>query len=180
MTDCAFIVSRDGRSFHRFREAFMRPELENDVNWVYGDCYPARGFAVTPNTVPGAPDELSLYACDNHWSATAPSTFCRYTIRMDGFASLHADGAERIATTKCFFYEGKELRINFATSARGSLFVTLIDADGRRFGSCETFGNALDRKVVFDDPDAVKRNAGKPVVLEFRLRDADLYSMQFR
>ena len=180
MTDCAFIVSRDGRSFHRFREAFMRPELENGVNWVYGDCYPARGFAVTPNTVPGAPDELSLYACDNHWSARAPSVFCRYTIRMDGFASLHADGAERIAATKCFFYEGEEMRINFATSARGSLFVTLIDADGRRFASCETFGNALDRKVVFDDPLAVKRSAGKPVVLEFRLRDADLYSMQFR
>ena len=179
-TDCAFIVSRDGREFHRFREAFMRPEIENGVNWVYGDCYPARGFAVTPNTVPGAPDELSLYAYDNHWSAREPAVLNRYTIRMDGFASLHADGVERIAATELLSYEGEEMRINFETSARGYLFVTLIDGSGNRFASCETFGSALDRKVIFDDPEAVKRNAGKPVVIEFRMRDADLYSMQFR
>ena len=180
VTDCTFIVSRNGKTFHRFAEAFMRPELENGANWVYGDCYPARGFAITPNNVPGAPDELSMYAFDNHWSARDPAVLNRYTIRMDGFASLHADGAERMAVTKPFSYEGEELRINFETSARGYLFVTLIDPSGRRFPSCETFGNALDRKVVFDDPEAVKRNAGKKVVLEFRMRDADLYSMQFR
>ena len=179
-TDCAFIVSRNGRSFHRFREAFMRPELENGVNWVYGDCYPGRGFALTPNIVSGAPDELSLYACDNHWSARKPAVLNRFTIRQDGFASLHADGAERIAATKLLSYEGEEMRINFSTSAWGYLRVTLIDGAGRRFDSCETFGNALDRKVVFDDPEAVKRNAGKPVVIEFRMRDADLYSLQFR
>ena len=180
VTDCAFIVSRDGRSFHRFREAFMRPEIENGVNWVYGDCYPARGFASTPNTVPGGPDELSLYACDNHWSPRRPSVLNRYTIRMDGFASIHADGAERIAATKPLSYEGTEMCINFETSALGYLRITLIDGSGRRFASCETFGNALDRKVVFDDPDAVRRNSGKPVVIEFRMRDADVYSMQFR
>ena len=55
-----------------------------------------------------------------------------------------------------------------------------MDADGNRYPSCETFGNAIDRKVLFDDPEAVSKLAEKPVYLEFRMLDADVYSMQFR
>ncbi len=69
------------------------------MNWVYGDCFPARGFAVTPNPVPGAPDELSLYVPTSQWMQE-PSVLNRYSIRMDGFVSIHADGSERIAATK--------------------------------------------------------------------------------
>jgi len=179
VTDCNFVVSRDGKHFHRFWEAFMTPGPELDTNWVYGDCFLARGFAITPNDIPGAPDELSLYVSVNHWM-DEPAKLNRYTIRMDGFASLHADGKEVQAVTKPFTYTGGELHINFETSAMGYVYVTLIDAKGNRFPACETFGNAIDRKVVFDDPEAVAANAGKPVTLEFRLRDADIYSMQFR
>ncbi len=179
ITDCTFIVSRNGQNFHRFWNAFMRPEMENNMNWVYGDCYPARGFAITPNSYPGCPEELSMYAPTNHWM-DAPAQLSRYTIRMDGFASIHAGAKEAIATTKVLKYEGENLYINFETSAMGYLFVTLIDAAGKRFASCETFGNTLDRKVVFDNPEAVKANIGKPVTIEFRMRDADVYSMQFR
>ncbi len=179
ITDCIFIVSHNGKDFHRFWNAFMRPEMENDLNWLYGDCYPTLGFVVTPNTVPGAPDELSMYANANQWSQL-PAVLNRYTIRMDGFASLHAEEKEVIAATKVITYEGSDMFINFETSAMGYLYVTLIDAAGKRFASCETFGNTLDRKVVFDDPEAVKVNSGKPVTVEFRMRDADVYSMQFR
>ena len=109
-----------------------------------------------------------------------PAQLNRYTLRMDGFASIHAGGSETIATTKFLKYEGTNLFINFETSAMGYLFVTLIDAAGNRFATCETFGNAIDRKVVFDDPEAVAAHAGKPMMVEFRMRDADVYSMQFR
>ncbi len=180
ITDCVFIVSRNGQDYHRFWEAFMRPEVENGINWLYGDCYPAVGFTVTPNVVPGGPDELSMYANRNHWHSQLPAVLDRYSIRMDGFASLHADGKELVATTKVISYEGSDMFINFETSAMGYLYVTLIDAAGKRFASCETFGNTLDRKVIFDDPEAVKANSGKPVTIEFRMRDADVYSMQFR
>ncbi len=179
VTDCAFIVSHDGENFHRFGEAFMRPEPENGLNWIYGDCYPARGFAITPSKVPGAPDELSIYVPSFHWMGD-PIQLRRYTIRMDGFASLHAGGQEAMVVTKPILFTGSELHINFATSARGYVFVTLIDADGNRYPSCETFGNAIDRKVLFDDPEAVSKLAGKTAYLEFRMMDADIYSMQFR
>ena len=34
--------------------------------------------------------------------------------------------------------------------------------------------------LFFDDAEAVSKLAGKPVYLEFRMMDADVYSMQFR
>ena len=176
ITDCAFISSHDGRRFHRFPEAFMRPEPENGLNWVYGDCYPSRGFCVTPSPVPGAPDELSGYLFTNHWMSQ-PAELQRYTIRLDGFASLHADGHERVAVTRPFAYDGTELHINFETSARGYIIIALVTEDGKRIESCETFGNTVDRRVVFDSPLPM---AGTPVTMEIRLLDADLYSFQFR
>ena len=98
---------------------------------------------------------------------------------MDGFRSLYAGAKEKRIVTKPFIYSGDTLRMNFATSARGYLYFTLIAEDGTRYESCETFGNKIDRRVIFDDPDAVARLSGKPVTLEIRIKDADLYAIQF-
>ena len=178
ITDCAFMVSRNGLDFHRFGDAFMRPEIENGRNWLYGDCYPARGFVVTKSPFPGAPDELSMYLYTNHWMGI-PSTMDRYAVRMDGFASLHAGSREEHALTKFFTFTGGDLFVNFETSAMGYIFFTLCDTDGNEYPSCETFGNALDRRIHFGDG-VVASLAGKPVRLRLRMRDADLYSLQFR
>ena len=178
VTDCIFMVSRNGMDFHRFGEAFMRPEIENGRNWVYGDCYPARGFAVTKSPFPGAPDELSMYVFTNHWMGI-PSTLDRYSIRMDGFASLHAGAKEEHATTKVFVFQGNDFFINFETSALGYMQFTISDFDGNECSSCEVFGNSLDRKVHFENG-TLSAFAGKPVRMHIRMRDADLYSLQFR
>ena len=178
ITDCIFMTTRDGMNFQRFSDAFMRPEIENGRNWVYGDCYPARGFAVTKSPFNGAPDELSMYIYTNHWMGI-PSTLDRYTIRMDGFASLHAGAKEETALTKYFTFSGNDLFVNFETSAMGYIYFTLCDSDGNEFHSCETFGNSLDRRIYFGDG-VVTALAGKPVRLRLRMRDADLYSLQFR
>ena len=156
----------------------MRPEIENGRNWVYGDCYPARGFAVTKSPFQGAPDELSMYVFTNHWMGI-PSTLDRYTIRMDGFASLHAGAKEKTALTKYFTFAGSELFINFATSAMGYIHITLCDNEGNECRSCELFGNSLDRRVHFEGGELATL-AGKPVRMSLRMRDADLYSLQFR
>ena len=47
ITDCAFMCSRDGRNFKRYDEAFFKAGPEYGYNWVYGDCYPAKGFLTT-------------------------------------------------------------------------------------------------------------------------------------
>src|SRR5262249_27949666 len=47
VTDCQFMTSRDGRTFHRWDESFLRPGPERKDNWLYGDCYPSVGFIET-------------------------------------------------------------------------------------------------------------------------------------
>ena len=177
VTDCVFMASRNGYKFHRHDEAFMRPGAERPNNWVYGDCYPVRGLIETPSSVEGEPNEISIYAKDNHW--TGPAELVRYTIRLDGFVSLHAKYKEARVLTKPFVYDGDTLHINFSTSALGHMYFTLIDEEGNRYESAETFGDSVDRVVHFLDENAVKNLCGKPVTLEVRMCDADLYSIQF-
>ncbi len=176
VTDCVFMCSRDGVKFHRFEEAFLRPGMENGVNWVYGDCYPARGMFETPSAVDGAPSELSLLVPTGHWM-NKEKRLERYTLRLDGFASLHAGYKEEKVVTKPFVYEGDNLYINFSTSARGYLYFTLT-CDGKEYHSGETFGDTVDRKVVFDT-DVVSSLSGKEITMTVRMRDADLYAIRF-
>ena len=177
LTDCAFMTSRDGIHFHRYPNAFIKPQPENGRNWVYGDCFPTPNFAVTASPSPGAPEELSLYMHENHMGGI-PGRLYRYTLRMDGFVSLHSEEKEERIVTKPFRYEGENLYANFETSAMGYVYFTLISETGERFESCETFGDAIDRKIVFDGS-TVSALSGKPVTLEIRMFDGDLYAIRF-
>lgn len=178
VTDCTFMTSRDGYHFKRCDEAFIRPEAEHEINWVYGDGYPARGFVKSPSDIKGADDELSMYMPEGNWTGN-PAELIRYTIRYGGFVSMHSGAKEKMLVTKPFIYDGENLFINFETSALGYMYFTLVDDSGNRYTSCETFGNKTDRRVAFDG-DAVKSLSGKQVTLEVRMRDADLYSIMFR
>lgn len=131
----------------------------------------------TTSDIIGSDPEISLFNGEKYWMEPA-ATLVRYTIRRDGFVSLRADGKEKMILTKEFTYDGDELFVNFATSAWGYMYFTLIDSDGNRYESEEHFGNSTHRRIKIAD-DAVKRLSGKPVRLEVRLRDADLYSIQF-
>jgi len=174
-TDCILMTSRDGFRWNRFDEAWLSPGIERPMTWVYGDCYPAVGVIQTKSDLPGAPDELSLYSYDGHWSMKG-TYLRRHTIRMDGFLSYRADYAPQKLVTKPLLYEGGRLHLNFATSARGYVYVT-ARCGKEELHSCELFGDTLDRTVPFDgDLEAFR---GKEVTLEFTMSDADLYSMIF-
>ncbi len=178
LTDCVFIFSRDGQSFFREDEAFMRPGPENPDNWVYGDCYPARTLVRTPSPL-GGDDELSIFTFDRHWSGLA-SNLNRYRLRQDGFISRRATYAGQKVVTKPLVFAGSEMLVNFSTSARGRMFVTVKDEAGRSISSVEMFGDKVDRPVDFASGGKVADFAGKPVVVEFDMSDADLYSFRFR
>ncbi len=175
-TDCVFMCTRDGLHFHREEEAFMRPGPERANNWLYGDCYPARALIQTPGRHGDEP-ELSLYAKENHWSGQA-SVLQRYCIRLDGFVSRHATYEPQRVVTKPLVFAGDQLRLNFSTSARGYLYVTIRDETGRAARSHEIFGDATDRVIDFAEG-SVADFAGRPVSLEFEMSDADLYSLRF-
>ncbi|OGV83602.1 MAG: hypothetical protein A3K19_07815 [Lentisphaerae bacterium RIFOXYB12_FULL_65_16] len=176
ITDCVFMSSRDGKTWKRWDEAFMTPGLEHERNWVYGDCYPALGMIETANDLTGAPNELSMYTFDNHWSRT-PAKLRRHTIRVDGFVSYHATYKPCTVATKPFIFEGRSLSINFATSAIGYLKIRLV-GEGLALDSCELFGDSLDRRVVFEAGD-VAALSGKPVTMEITMSDADICSFKF-
>ena len=177
ITDCVFIFSRDGQKFCRYDEAFMRPGPENPDNWVYGDCYPTRTLVKTPSPV-GGDDELSIFTFDRHWSGLA-SNLNRYRLRQDGFVSRRATYADQKVVTKPLVFLGSEMAINFSTSARGRMFVTIRDEAGHSLKSVELFGDKVDRVVDFDGG-KVGKFAGRPVVIEFEMSDADLYSFRFK
>jgi len=176
VTDCVFMSSRDGKTWKRWDEAFMRPGPEREYNWVYGDCYPALGLIETPGDLPHAPRELSLYAFEKHWSGE-PATWRRYALRIDGFVSYRATYQPGKVTLKPIIFAGRRLSLNFSTSAAGSVVIRLY-AEGRALRSCELFGDNLDRTVVFEDGD-VALLAGQPVTMEIEMRDADVYSFRF-
>jgi len=90
---------------------------------------------------------------------------------------MHAGAAEKSIVTKPFVFEGSELRINFATSARGYVYITLETEDGTKLESCETFGNSIDRLIHFNGD--LSSLSGMPVTMTVRLLDADLYSFRF-
>ncbi|MBI3923050.1 MAG: hypothetical protein HY318_16640 [Armatimonadetes bacterium] len=180
-TDCLFISSRDGQKWKRWDEAFMTPGPEREYNWVYGDCGMALGLIETPSDLPGAPNELSMHAPDNHWGMI-PAKLRRYTIRMDGFVSYHAPYQPGWfpsckVVTKPFVFTGGKLSINFATSAAGYVKIGLI-GESEQLLSIEMFGDSLDRTVDFEGGD-VASLSNKPIRMEITMSDADIYSFIF-
>jgi hypothetical protein len=183
VTDGLFMTSRDGRTFDRWDEAFLRPGPERRDNWVYGDCYQNLGLLETPAADPTAPPELSLYVGEDHWKG--PKRLRRYTLRIDGFVSLQARRRGEFLT-KPLVFRGTELTINFATSAAGYVRVELQDAGGQPLpgftlaDSDEFFGDALERLVTWKDRFDVGSLAGRPIRIRMVMRDADLYALRFR
>jgi hypothetical protein len=184
ITEGLLMTSRDRLTFHRWKEAFLRPGPRTESNWSYGDNYLAWHVVQTAAREPGYPDELSLYATESYWTDAA-TRIRRYTLRIDGFASAHAsyEGGELV--TRPLRFAGDRLSINFATSAAGSLKVEIQDAvgqpiDGFRLEDCRPiFGDQLDRTVTWTGEAKLSELAGRPVRLRVVLQDADLYSFQF-
>ena len=177
VSDTLFMMSRDGLNFTRYREAFIRPGPEHPKNWVYGSVYFSNGLFVTQPAHPGCDPEFSFYCIENRFFPDPPEAW-RYTIRLDGFASRTGVYPESNLVTKPFIFEGRDLYVNFSTSAYGHMRFRLKDMDGHGISSCETFGDSTDRRVRFDGN--VGDFAGRPVVLSVNMFDADLYSVMFR
>ena len=103
-------------------------------------------------------------------------------IRLDGFASYHADYEKKVLVTKPFVFEGNTLTLNFKTSGRGYIYVRVLDYYGKPldgYSSYEIFGDAYDRPVIFADEAGLEKIQRMPIRLEFTMSEADIYSMNF-
>jgi hypothetical protein len=177
-SDAVLITTRGGARYERtFMEGFLTPGIGAE-NWVSRTNYPAL------NVVPTGPAEMSFYVNQNYGQPTAHLR--RYSLRLDGFASVTAPYAGGEMVTRPFTFRGKELGLNFATSAAGGIRVEVQDAAGKPvpgYGladSVETIGNEIDRVARWQKGSDVSGLAGKPVRLRFVMKDARLYALQFR
>jgi hypothetical protein len=184
LTEGLLMASHDGVSFKRWNEAFLPPGIERPGTWQYGQQYIAWHTVQTRSALPDAPDELSLYASEDYWHGKG-SVLRRYSLRLDGFVSAYADMQGGQLITRPFTFKGKQLEINFSTSAAGGLKVEIQTAPGQPIkgftvDDCEPhFGDAIDRPVTWKQGADVSALSGQPVRLLFKLKDAHVYAFRF-
>jgi hypothetical protein len=107
-------------------------------------------------------------------------------MRLDGFSALNASYKGGAMITKPFKFSGKELEINFATSAVGEIRIAVQDENGKDIPGfsmldCEELiGNETAHTVSWNGNPDLSRLMSKPVRLHIYLKDADLYSIRFK
>ena len=178
ISDSILMTTRGGTVYDRtFMDGFGRPGVGLS-NWTSRTNYPAL------NVIQTGPAEMSFFVQKAY--GQPDHRLERYSLRLDGFASLHAgyEGGEMMS--KPFRFSGEELDINYATSAAGSLRFELQNEAGHVWSgyaledSREIIGDQISRTVAWTGGTSVKALAGKVVRLRVVLKDADLFSLQFR
>jgi hypothetical protein len=176
-SDAVLMTSRGGNRYDRtFLGAFIKPGIGLE-NWVSRTNYPAL------NLVQTGPTEMSLYVNQNYGQPTAH--LHRYSLRLDGLASLRApyEGGEMV--TKPLTFQGDRLMLNFSTSAAGGIRVEIQDADGEALpgfsldDTVELIGNEISRAVYWKSGADVGELAGQPVRLRFVMKDAEIFALRF-
>ncbi len=184
VTDSIYISSRDGRNFRQSNDVFLSPGLRTKNNWSYGDNYIAWHVIETESTKDDAPRELSLFATESYFTGRQ-SRLRRFSLRIDGFGSMHAKLQKGEFTTRPLTFSGKELSLTAATSAAGLIQVEILSPDGTptpgfTLDDCDIiYGDSLDRRVSWKGNTNLETLIGRPVVLRMVMREADVYSLVF-
>ena len=178
-SDGVLLSTRAGSTLYDFTflQSFVRPGIGME-NWTTRNNYPTCGFVQT------SPTELSFYVKRHCGQRTLYLE--RMTLRLDGFASLHAPYTSGQMRTRPLTFDGRELEINYATSAAGSVRVELQHLNGtplvgRSLADCVAMtGDCIDQVVRWRGGDDLDDVSGQPIRLKFAMQDADLYSLRFR
>ena len=176
-SDAIFMTTRGTDTYQRtFLSAFIRPGI-GAHNWVSRTNYPALNVIQTGDT------EMSIYVNQDY--AQPIAHLRRYSMRLDGFASVHSDYGGGHFSTKPFTFDGNKLSINFSTSAAGGVRFEIQDADGKPIpgftiaDSVMQIGNEIDRTVTWKSGSDLSSLSGKTIRLLCSMKDADLFSLQF-
>jgi hypothetical protein len=172
ISDAVFMSSRDGIHWDRtFMESWLRAGPDQR-NWTHRNQTPAVGIIET------AADEWSLYAASHYgW---ASNRLQRLAVRPHGFASLRAGYRGGECISKPLTLNGNTLRLNYATSAVGSIGVEAQECDGTPI---KGFALADSQPLFGDELDAVwpadfSTLRGQTIRQRFVLQDADLSSLR--
>jgi len=174
VSDAVFISSRDGVNWTQ-PATWLRPGPDPH-NWTDRNNMPAWGIVQT------SPDEFSMYVSEHYrWP---DNRLRRVTVRRHGFVAAHADARGGEFTTPVLKFGGKQLVLNYATSAAGSVQVEVQDAQGSPISGFAAsdmealFGDELDAAVHWKAKHDLSQLVGKEVRFRFVMKDADLFTIR--
>lgn len=176
VSDAVFLSSRDGVNWDRtFLEAWVRPGPD-ERNWTQRSNMPAWGI------VQLTPDEFSMYISEHYqWP---DHRLRRLTLRRHGFASVHAGATRGEFTTRPLRFSGRNLILNYSTSAAGAIQVEIQDEHGKPISGyglgdmTALFGDELDAVIHWKSGTELSELMGKTVRFRFVLKDADLFALR--
>lgn len=178
LSDAIFMSSRDGEHWDRtFLEAWLRPGPDQQ-NWTERSTMPAWGIVISDDE----PDVFNMYVSEHYRWPT--NRLRRVTVGRHRFASVHAGAKEGEVVTKSFTFGGGTLRLNYSTSAAGSVRAELEDGSGQpipgfALSDSETiFGDEFDHLVKWKGGN-LSALARRPVRIRLVLRDADVFAVHF-
>lgn len=177
LSDAFFMTSRDGVHWDRnFKEPLVWPGT-SPRNWTDRCSMPAWGLVQT------SAHQVSFYLKEhNRWP---DARLRRYTVRRDGFASLHAGHLAGTWTSRAITFTGSRLYVNYRTTAAGYLRVELQDEKGRALAghslqhSRELYGDEMRAAVSWEGGEDISGLQGQTLRLHFEMMEADLFSLQF-
>ena len=126
---------------------------------------------------------MSFYVNQNYAQPTAHLR--RYSLRLDGMASVSAGAEPGELLLEPVTFAGERLFLNYATSAAGGVRVEIQDIDGTPIPgftleeSVELIGNEIEGACSWRNGADVSALAGRPIRLRLQMQDADLYAFRF-
>ncbi len=177
VSDAVIMTSRDGVNWDRtFMEAWCRPGCDYK-NWTDRSNMPALGIVET------SPTEFSMYISEHF--RHDDNRLRRLAIRKHGFASVNAGYKAGMFTTKPVIFSGNKLSLNYSTSAAGHIRVGMKDISGKPIQGFTLedmnplYGDSVYENVYWNGGKDLSKISGCPVMLDFEMKDADIYSLHF-
>jgi len=184
LIDTHLCVSRDGRTWQRYRERI--PFLPNSEGTFDGGMLlaGASGLVIREG-------KIWIYYCGystdhagrDHGDSAITNGIGLAQLRLDGFVSADAGEQGGTLLTKPMVCSGTSLRIN-ADAPEGEIRAEVLDAEGAPVPGCDVAsalpfsGDLLDAKLGWNT-DPGTEILGKPVRIRFHLKNAKLYSFWF-
>jgi hypothetical protein len=192
--DVHFAASRDGISWTRWREPYVSAGVHEGLDLKMVSMGPGlvrRGrelyqYFVGCTFTHGRPvvwdKDLENRA---EWLKRDRGGIYCATQRVDGFVSMDANNTPGTLTTRPLIFQGNRLHLNVHTAGSGSVRLALLDLNGEPLegfaaSDCEIISDdAIDYEVRWKSGADVSRWAGTPLRLQFSMRNAKVYALEF-
>ena len=108
------------------------------------------------------------------------------TLRLDGFVGIVAGKEPGRLLTRPFVLEGRDLYVNAACESHGEISIAMLDGDGKvlpGFGHTQCIpvhDDGIKQRAAWKENATLSAFRDRRVRLEFRIKDARIYSFWFQ